>query len=65
MPKSNSKIVCVCVKNNGSSLRVLQTEEITYFIMDKLKYLVLLKKPLQIHYQEQNKLKKCIDEGCG
>ena len=37
MPKSNSKIVCVCVKNNGSSLLVLQTEEITHLMMNKLR----------------------------
>ena len=41
MPKCNSKIVCVCVKNNGSSLLVLQTEEITHFMMNKLKHLCI------------------------
>ena len=40
MPKSNSKIVCVCVKNNSSSLLVLQPGEITHTILNKLKYLL-------------------------
>ena len=63
LPNSNSKVVCVCVKNDGSSLLVLQTEEITYFIMNKLKYLLHLICLPPAHYTtpSSNMIIFCLD----